>query len=227
MSKNEQEYFQILKQYVYDKIQKELNKDTLEEVVQVDLYKAHIENKVSARFQEYYFQTLNNEQHYFAATDFFRTFKKRYSLQGIDNGYLDRLEECKAEILQLIRNDNLAKLYFDKFNKAVIKHGDNFKEKDLGSFFAKLIHTFRPEEYCALDNPIKKFFGLGRESFFVTFIIISEEYKHWTRDNHELVQMIRQRFQMADTTKVLKHEYLTDLKLLDLIFWSKANFGQH
>lgn len=223
MSDNEKEYISKLKQIVYDRISADINKKTVDAIVKIDLVKSHLNDKVSAGFQNYYCATLNNENLYYSSTDFFRQFKKRYSLQGIDNNYLDKLEGLKKEILKNIRADKLAQLYFDNFNKAVIKHGKDFKEKDLGSFFAKLVHTFRPDEYCALDNPIKNYFGLKKESFFISFIIISYEYKHWATDNKKLLKIIRDKFKQADRKGILQHDKLTDLKLLDLIFWSKAN----
>jgi len=223
MSDNVKKYINILKQTVYDQISADINDKTIDSVVENDLVKSHLDDKVSAGFQDYYFLTLDNEKLYFSSKDFFRQFKKRYSLQGIDNKYLDKLEGLKKEILKNIRADKLAHLYFDTFNKAVIKHGKDFKEKDLGSFFAKLVHTFRPDEYCALDNPIKNYFGLKKESFFISFFIISVEYKQWATDNKNLLNIIREKFKQADKKGVLQHDKLTDLKLLDLIFWSKAN----
>jgi len=222
MIDNIKKYISTLKQTVYDQISADINDKTIDSVVENDLVKSHLDDKVSAGFQDYYFLTLDNEKLYYSSTDFFRQFKKRYSLQGIDNNYLDKLEGLKKEILKNIRADKLAQLYFDTFNKAVIKHGKDFKEKDLGSFFAKLVHTFRPDEYCALDNPIKNYFGLKKESFFISFFIISVEYKHWATDNKNLLNIIREKFKQADKKGVLQHDKLTDLKLLDLIFWSKA-----
>ncbi|MBV6462569.1 MAG: hypothetical protein HJHJAOHD_02745 [Flavobacteriales bacterium] len=223
MNDNEQKYISTLKQTVYDRISADINEKTIDEIVKTDLVKSHLDDKVSAGFQDYYFLTLDNEKLYNSSTDFFRQFKKRYSLQGIDNNYLDKLEGLKKEILKNIRADKLAQLYFNTFNKAVIKHGKDFIEKDLGSFFAKLVHTFRPDEYCALDNPIKNYFGLKKESFFISFFIISVEYKHWATDNKKLLKIIREKFKQADKKGILQHDKLTDLKLLDLIFWSKAN----
>jgi len=223
MNDNERKYISTLKQTVYDRISADINEKTVNEIVKTDLVKSHLDDKGSAGFQNYYFLTLDNEKLYNSSTDFFRQFKKRYSLQGIDNNYLDKLEGLKQEILKNIRADKLAQLYFDTFNKAIIKHGKDFKEKDLGSFFAKLVHTFRPDEYCALDNPIKNYFGLKKESFFISFFIISVEYKHWATDNKKLLKIIREKFKQADKKGILQHDKLTDLKLLDLIFWSKAN----
>lgn len=223
MTDNEQKYINILKKTVYDRISTDINEKTIDQIVNTDLAKSHLDDKVSASFQNYYFRTLNNEKVFADSTDFFRQFKKHYSLQGIDNNFLDKLEKLKKEILKNIRADKLAQLYFDTFNKAEIKHGNGIKEKDLGSFFAKLVHTFQPDEYCALDNPIKNYFGLKKESFFIAFFIISVEYKHWATDNKHLIKQLRDKFKQADKKGIIKHDQLTDLKLLDLIFWSKAN----
>jgi len=223
MNKNEEEYIHILKKSVYDKISKAISDLTIPSIVKIDLVNSHIGDKVSARFQDYYFKTLDNEELFFSVSDFFRQFKTMYALQGIDNKYLDRLEANKRDILKQIRADNLTQLYFEVFNKAVIKYGESFVEKDLGSFFAKLVHTFRPKDYCALDNPIKNYFGLKKESFFISFFIISSEYKHWATDNKIFMQTIKDKFRSADLNQIINHNHLTDLKLLDLIFWSKAN----
>ncbi|SEO79117.1 hypothetical protein SAMN05444671_1413 [Flavobacterium sp. CF108] len=223
MKTNEEQYIIFLKQKVFKKISTELNENSIDRIVQIDLYDSHIKDNISSSFQKYYFETLNNEINFLSSQNFFKQFKRRYSLQGIDNEYLDRLENSKSEILQLIRHNSLTKLYIDYFNKALIKHGDLKKEKDLGSFFAKLVHHFLPNEYCALDNPIKDYFGLSKESFFIAFFIISEEYKKWALENKQLLNTIRENFRQLDENKILDFNLLTDHKLLDLIFWSKAN----
>jgi hypothetical protein len=223
MNDNVRNYISNFQQSVYGLISFDINKETIDEIVKFDLIKSHIDDADSANFQNYYFLILDNEKLYNSSPDFFRQFKKMYSLQGVDNNYLDNLERHKKEILENIRSEKLAHLYFDTFNKVVIKHGKGFKEKDLGSFFAKLVHTFRPEEYCALDNPIKNYFGLKKESFFISFFIISVVYKHWATDNNKLLKTIRKELQLADKKNILQHDKLTDMKLLDLIFWSKAN----
>jgi len=220
---NEHDYINKLKETVYLKISNEVNPDTIKLIVNDDLYDRHKKDKKSASFQVYYFKTLNNETLYLSSDKFFQEFKKQYSLQGIDNEYLDTLNENKVEILKLIREDNLVKLYFDHFKKAKIKHKEMTKERDLGSFFAKLIHTFRPFEYCALDNPIKDHFKLRKESLFIAFLIISSEYVHWAADNKATLETIREEFKEKDTEQMILHDQITDLKLLDMIFWSKAN----
>jgi len=143
-----------------------------------DLYESHILEYRSAKFQEFYFSSVGNENLYLKSVVFYRQFKKQYSLQGIDNNYLDYLEVNKIEILNFIISDRLSELYFNFFHKAKVKYRADYKEKNLGSFFAKLVHTFRPDEYCALDNPIKEYFKLSKESFYVSFFIINHAYKN-------------------------------------------------
>lgn len=226
MTTNEQAYIDIHRRNVNNIIASAINDTTLNQIVETDLYGSHISNRKSASFQRYYFAMLNNEQEYYSSTTFFKEFKKQYSLQGIDNAYLARLESRKKEILQYIREGKLAQLYFDVFKRSSIMQRSGLIEKDLGSFFAKLVHTFKPDEYCALDNPIKDYFGLRKESFFMAFTIISTVYKQWASDNEGLMKVIREKFIAIDSEKQIQHESLTDLKVLDLIFWSKANITE-
>jgi hypothetical protein len=223
MMTNINSYFERLVQEVYDTISTAINENAIYNIVVKDIYKSHVEEPNSARFQQYYFRTINNETKYLSSTNFFREFKTKYALQGIDNDFLDQLEGNKKEILILIRENKLSQLYFNVFFKAKVKYKDSYKEKDLGSFFAKLVHTFRPDDYCALDNPIKDYFGLSKESFFFSFFIISKAYKNWATNNQEILNTIKSRFKQLDKHEIIKQDKLTDLKLLDLIFWSKAN----
>ena len=217
------QYLSFLESKVYTIISFEIRKNDIQTLVSNNLYKAHIENKTSASFQEYYFRTLNNDSDFISSNDFFRQFKKRYSLQGIDNGFLDKLEENKPEILKLIREKSLTTLYINHFSQALIKHGDSQKQKDLGSFFAKLVHHFLPNEFCALDNPIKDYFKLKKESFFIAFITISTAYERWATINHATMNDIRKEFIKLDKCNIINHSIISNHKLLDLIFWSKAN----
>lgn len=215
-------YISRLEKNVYDKISDEINVSSIDRIVNENL-QFHLSNIRSSSFQKYYFQTINNEMLFLNNSHFFQTFKYQYALQGIDNVFLAKLEENKSEILALIREDNLATLFFKYFHRVKLKHGKRFIEKDLGSFFAKLVHTFKPDRYCALDNPIKVYFGLLKESFFISFQIISKEYVDWAENNFEILEKIRMKLYQIDKYSLIDPEKLTDLKLLDLIFWSNAN----
>jgi hypothetical protein len=69
---------------------------------------------------------------------------------------------------------------------------------------------------------VKKYFGLGNESFFIAFIIVSKAYSEWASENPALMQQIRSELERNNTGKPFSAK-MTDLKLLDLIFWYQAN----
>lgn len=183
----------------------------------------HLDNSKSKKFHQYYFKTLANREYFITEKAFFKEFRPKYSLQGIDNDFLDSIEGRKGEILEYLDKGEIARLYFEIFYKARIKSGDKVKEKDLASFFTKLVHTLKPHEYCALDNPIRKYFDLKKESFFVGFILISSAYKKWAAKHAQRINTIRQEFMNNDLESFFDHSRITDMKLMDLIFWAKAN----
>ena len=222
MKKVEMQYFDDLRIAVEKIISEDINEEKLPSIINDDLA-FHFNDKSSSNFQQFYFKSINNSNYYFNSNDFFRKFKQNYSLLGITNQYLDFLEENKNEILNLINKNELSKLYSKYFSKAEIKQKNGIVKKRLGSFFVKLVHTFQPNKYCALDNPIKDYFGLENESFFVAFIIISESYNKWIKGNKSLIKNIRKNIKEIDSNEIFKFEKLTDLKILDLIFWRKAN----
>lgn len=211
MITNTQQYSEYLKKQVMKKISNDVNLKTLDS----------FEFKINSNFHLYYFETLNGAN--FLKKHFFKEFKQQYSLQGISNSYLDDLESKKNEIEILMKNDSIIKIYFDYFRKAKIKHKEIEIEKDLGSFFTKLVHTFKPHEYCALDNPIKKHLGLEKESFVNAFFIISEAYTEWSDSNQKTIKKLKEKLKLSDIENCIKHESITNHKLLDMIFWSIAN----
>ena len=182
----------------------------------------HFRDGTSTKFQDYYIATINNRKYFLESENFFAKFKKMYSLQGIDNAYLFRLEREKKNLLDKLDKNDLVSIYLDYFAHALIKHGTKSVKKNLASFFAKFIHTFRPNEYCALDNPIKNYFGLSNESFYLSFLIISTAYKSWINENTHIIAQVREQLKLNRVGNDYSNQ-MTDLKLLDLIFWLKAN----
>lgn len=173
--------------------------------------------KEAKSFHAYYSKTISNKENFLSDQSFFRQFKQQYSLQGIDRAYLKRLEENKTEILSLIENDDLVTLYFKFFYNVKIKHGDTTVLRNLSSFFAKLAHTLAPNKYCALDNPIKQYFRLEKESFYIAFIVINKAYQEWAEENPIDMEEIKSGIESFVKTN------MTNLKILDFIFWYIAN----
>jgi phage anti-repressor protein len=214
-------YLELSKENVKRKISSLLSRESVNRVVTAAC-SFHFNDIGSLEFQIYYRSTVGDRLKFLETADFFRTFKQKYSLQGIDGSYLDRLEREKEIILHLIERNELTKLYFNYFAEAEIIHGNRIVRKNLGSFFAKLAHTFNPDKYCALDNPIKDLFGLGKESFYIAFIIVSSAYREWAYENADIMNVIKNEFSQDNIAEPFKME-MTNLKLLDLIYWHQAN----
>lgn len=182
----------------------------------------HFNDAGSHAFQDYYMRILENREVFLATPDFFTTFKRRYSLQAIDREYLVNLEGKKEVLLEYLDADDLNGLYFGYFANADLRHKGESVRRNLGSFFAKFVHTFKPTEYCALDNPIKNLLGLEKESFFMAFLAISSAYRSWVTTSPSTLAAIR-----ALTSKDKEIDRyvsrMSDLKVIDLIFWQRAN----
>ncbi len=110
-------YLEALKQSVKRKISVLIDNRTVEQVAN-DAFTFHFKDKGSLAFQNYYRETVDNREWFLNTPNFFRVFKQKYSLQGIDNAYLDDLENKKKTILSLIDHNELADLYFGYFANA-------------------------------------------------------------------------------------------------------------
>jgi hypothetical protein len=185
-------------------------------------FQAHATSRRSLRFQRYYIETVANTQAFLQSPGFFATFSARYGLRGIDSAYLDGLEQAKPTILRRIEDGDLVGVYLEFFATAGVRRSRQTVEKNLGSFFTKLVHTLRPTEYCALDNPVKEYLGLRHEGFFVAFVVLSAAYREWARQRALLMTEVRKACASTETLGDLSRE-MTDLKLLDLVFWQLAD----
>lgn len=180
------------------------------------------EKKIFRTFQQYYFQTLENQEAFLGNPAFFSGFKYQYGIQGVDTAYLQKLEGAKADMLELINAREIGQLYQDYFSQQKIQHGEGEKiAKDLGSFCAKFVHTFLPHDYCPLDNPIREKLGVAKESFFISFLILSQAYQEWAANHQSLLQEVRSLLAQDSSLSVIDHAKLTDIKLLDMIFWGQ------
>ncbi|HCR70759.1 MAG TPA: hypothetical protein DIW23_04890 [Anaerolineae bacterium] len=212
-------YLNQHKERIKKKIIKSLTNENLNLIIEA--IKNNFDNKKPQSFQIFYYQTISNKEYFLSEKNFFGKFKQQYSLQGVDKKHLKILEENKEEIFSLIKNNDLSSLYFRFFYNVSIQHGNNKITRNLGSFFAKLVHTFAPDKYCALDTPIKKYFGLEKESYYIALVIISCAYTEWANENQILLKEIKSRISSITTTDLTKD--MTNLKILDLIFWHQAN----
>lgn len=212
------EYIDLLTTRAVAMIANAISHRTFDSIIKNDL-RYHFEDPGSRSFQDYYFKIIGDTNNFLNDPQFFRHFKGRYAIQGADVNYLDKLEANKKLILHYIESDYLAKLYFEFFSKVECQFGPGSINKEFGSFFTKVVHTFKPNSYCALDMQIKNYFGLEKDSYLISLIVISKAYRNWSSNNLKLVSSLKDSIKEYDTYNVIKQEKLSDLKLLDLIFW--------
>ena len=188
-----------------------------------DLFTQHFDNHLNDanfyNFQNYYFKTIKNFDLFLAKKDYMKEFRQKYSLRGIKNEYLTKLENDKEKIISLILAKEYENVYFTFFCN------QTYSEKDYGSFFTKLIHTFAPEMFSPIDNPIKDYLRLTNESFFISMIVISKAYLKWANKNKKTITEFRNMFYKSNFVVGQKspQPLITDLKILNIIFWSIAN----
>lgn len=218
-------YINQLTDCVLSKIDKDLKGETANA-----LFKKHfterIVNEKNNRsqfnnFQVYYFETLGEID----KIDF-KDFKQRYSLQGVNSGYLEWLNNHKKEIGKFIETDNLSELYFKYFVSAKIKTKSGTKKKTLGSFFTKLVHTLKPEDYTPVDIPMKNYFGFEKDSYYIAMIVISKAFKDWCNKNRTLVEDFKEqmcKYVNKNYKIAIGKELVTDMKVMNTIYWSIAN----
>ena len=206
---------------VKERLSKYFHEKTPQSIVSENLH-YHLTNARSASFQDYYFKTLGDRKQFLSQDGFFKIFARKYSLHVSDLGLVE-LEQNKPAILELIDANQLSELYFRYFTEFPQKRKKIIFTSEQGSFFTKLVHTFKPDEYCALDNPVKQLLGLGHDGFYIAFLVISQAYREWSLENQETLQQIRRQLEQMDANSKLPVQRMTDLKLLDLILWYEAH----
>jgi hypothetical protein len=190
-----------------------ITEESIDEVLSDDI-RYYIAYPSEVAFQKWYFETVSNPKRFLEKRQFFSEFKSKYTLQGIDGEYLDRLWQARARILELIKKDDLDMLFHDYFFQA--RTLPNWYTTQ-NVFFTKLVHTFRPADYCVLDSKVSGYFDLEKEDFLVAFYAVSKAYREWANENRTLIERLRQVLKRIDKDGIFK-DSMTDLKLLDLVF---------
>lgn len=185
--------------------------------------KEHTDNKRSERFQKYYIDITGSSK-FLDTPKAVGTFKAHYSLSGADEDFFAHLSTNKNVIIKFVDAYEFNALYDQFFHKVEMKNGIDKKtgklkrvKKNQGSFFSKLIHTLKPNEYCVVDNYVRQLFKLENESYLLSMLVITEVYKKFSRQNSSVMNELEVVFKGWD---VFEENKLTDLKLLDLVMWS-------
>jgi hypothetical protein len=206
----------------YQKIDTEISHDTIEDIARRIFSNNFLKKRPLILGHRYYLYVTGQRNRITREPNFMHTFKQKYGLQYIDVACLDKLEANKRRIINGILK-NPFKVYNDFFaNVRFFQKGEE-RSKRLTSFFTKLAHTVAPDQFSALDNPIRKYFHVNNESFFVSYCLINDTYVQWIKKNRRILRHLRQSIHSYDTDNALQVDALEDLKILDMIFWYKAN----
>jgi len=213
----EQNFHQQRKQ-VFERLNKYFNTLTIEKATSEKLIQ-QINLPRNLRFAKYYNSAKMTD------SNFMHTFKSKWSLQGLDTFTEDRFEKAKLTMAEYVKKNNIIQLYFDYFHQVPLVHSGETKKTDLASFWSKFCHVVSPEIYPPLDNPIKDWLGLKKESFTQAFLIIVSAYQGWLDfgGGKQYLSEVRKTIPQYFGEHASLFSERTDMNLLDLILWAEAN----
>jgi len=129
---------------------------------------------------------------------------------GFDKNYDTRINEIKLK--------KEIKSFHDRF--CIDNRG-----KRHGSFCSKLFHTFLPDEFPPVDNPIRKHFGLQNEEFITAVLIIKKGYEMFIEENSKPIRLIKGVLS-KDNFSYLRANELSDIRILDMYYWLSKSRGE-
>ncbi|HZV71027.1 MAG TPA: hypothetical protein VFG10_15840 [Saprospiraceae bacterium] len=208
--------------FLMNRISSEIKLSTIGNIARNIFYENFIHGDRIPIGHNYYLKITKQKKLIKKSKNFMQTFKSKYGLSYIDRDCLKMLERNKNEIIDKIDNSPFV-IYEKYFANAIVTFKGEKHHRSLNSFFTKLAHTVSPHKFSALDNPIRKYLKVNSESFFISYILINDAYLHWIKQNNSVLLALREKIRYHDKENILSIETLSDLKLLDMIFWFKAN----
>ncbi|HKR06407.1 MAG TPA: hypothetical protein VJY62_17360 [Bacteroidia bacterium] len=80
-----------------------------------------------------------------------------------------------------------------------------------------------PDRYCQVDIPMRSYFKLIHESYFIAFIVISGAFKMWAEKNSMRMKRMKRLVVTIIKKNQWQYDNITDMKILNIIFWSVSN----
>ena len=175
----------------------------------IKLFREYLKDKRSKDFNEYYNQTVLDKEKIN-----FGTFSNKWALH-LRRNHIDYLNKNYELLKKEIIEKKDINLFYQKFG--IDKNGRRNK-----SFCCKLFHTFLPDEFIPLDNPIRDHFKLRKFDFLLCEEIIRIGYLMFISKNHEKIKLVRDVL-FSDEFKFFRVKELSDIRLLDMIYWYILN----
>lgn len=192
---------------VYKIIEKDFEDYDSEKLIK--LFREYLKDEMSKEFNEYYNQTVLDKEKIN-----FGTFSYQWSLH-LRRNHIDYLNKNYELLKKEIIEKKDINLFYQKFG--IDENGRRNK-----SFCCKLFHTFLPNEFIPLDNPIKDHFELGKFDFLLCEEIVRKGYLMFISKNQEKIKLIRD-ILSKEEFKFFRVKELSDIRLLDMMYWYILN----
>ncbi|MBU0472462.1 MAG: hypothetical protein KKF65_07575 [Nanoarchaeota archaeon] len=212
MNVKEQEKLSNLVCLIIEKQFKEFDESKLNE-----LFRGYLSDKRSVTFTNYYHETVLDKQKIN-----FGTFSYQWALH-LRKKHIEYLDEN----YELIRKKILEEKDIYSFFR---QYGIDQDGRQNKSFCCKLFHTFLPKEFIPLDNPIMKNFKteikkknkITEMHFLEWEDVIRHEYIQFSSKNKSKINLIIKLLLKKEFSFFRVNE-LSDIRLLDLIYWYNLN----
>jgi hypothetical protein len=143
----------------------------------------------------------------------FGEFKRQWAIQGMSAEVYRYFDENYEKLREEILNKKDIRSFF-------IEHCT--KKRKEAAFCSKLFHTFLPEEFPPIDNPIKSEFSLIGEDPIESILVIKKGYDLFVRKNPDKMKLIRQVLSKPKFS-FLRIQELSDIRILDMFYWFKLS----
>ncbi|UZE94286.1 MAG: hypothetical protein IB618_01810 [Candidatus Pacearchaeota archaeon] len=186
---------------------KEYDKEKL-----IKLFREYFKDKRSIDFVKYYNKTVLDKEKIN-----FGMFSNKWALH-LRKSHIDYLDKNYKLLKKEILNKKNIYLFYKKFG--IDKSGRRNK-----SFCCKLFHTFLPNEFIPLDNPIRNHFKLknfNSDHHLWCEKIIRNGYLIFISKNKEKIKLIKEVLSDKES-EFFRIKELSDIRLMDMIYWFILN----
>lgn len=143
----------------------------------------------------------------------FGEFKHRWAIQGMTKDVIEFFEKNQDKLKEEIITKKDIKSFFRKYCT---------QKRREWVFCSKLFHTFLPDMFPPVDNPIMNNFNLKKENLIDRILIVKRAYELFIKNNVDFIKMIR-RVLSKNKFSYLRVNELSDIRLLDMYYWVKKS----
>ena len=143
----------------------------------------------------------------------FGEFKRQWAIQGMSAEVYRYFDENYDKLREEILNKKDIRSFFKEYCT---------KKRKEAAFCSKLFHTFLPEQFPPIDNPIKGEFSLKREDPIESILVIKKGYDLFVKKNPDKMKLVRQILSKPKFS-FLRIQELSDIRILDMFYWFRLS----